>query len=225
MATEVTIYERPYLDYVESIRRGDTFTFSRWGDGEWRVVLGKRGRNCDHHEYYPAMGEELRKVLSKRPSYRLGLQRLALRLFNRSINHTVKQYGLRQRWENADVFHKASIRGRLEPLTSALNERHVLLIGPEHLKQLTLFDFRHVPVPMKNCYLKLDKIESGIIKRMNQIGRRKVVIGFSAGMPSEILIDRCFRRWKYEHFLIDFGSLWDPYAGVQSRTYHKRLKL
>lgn len=38
----------------------------------------KHGANCDNHSYSPQMGIELRRVLTDRPEYLLGLHRLAV---------------------------------------------------------------------------------------------------------------------------------------------------
>jgi hypothetical protein len=102
--------------FLDKIRSREAFAFSRWGDGEWKSVLGqhKPGKhNCDGHRFFPPMGKELGQVLRSKPEYLLGLQSLALKLLRPEINKFLQQHGLQElTWYDADVFHDASIKAR-----------------------------------------------------------------------------------------------------------------
>ena len=51
-----------------------------------------------------------------------------------------------------------------------------------------------------------------------------LLISLSASMPAEILCDKLYDRIGKQHTIIDFGSLWDPLVGVNSRSYMKNKK-
>lgn len=78
---------------------------------------------------------------------------------------------------------------------------------------------RFIAIPRKNCYLR-----KGLILRAAQqaILEGATVVGFSAGMTSNVLIDILWRDYGDRVALIDFGSVFDPYAGVYSRSYMRR---
>ena len=50
-------------DYTANLNSGTVFAQSNWGDGEWQIVLGWEGRNCDGVEYTPALRADLIKAL------------------------------------------------------------------------------------------------------------------------------------------------------------------
>jgi len=77
LGVPVIEYDRLPLSYfTDKLNDGEPFTFSRWGDGEWRSVLYCKGQNCDGHQFFPLMRRELRNVLRAKPQ-----------LASRSTNH------------------------------------------------------------------------------------------------------------------------------------------
>lgn len=210
--------------FLDKLRDGVPFTFSRWGDGEWRSVLGiGTGANCDGHRYFATMGQELGAVLERRPKYLLGMQQLALKIYGGKISTWLTQHKLLGlQWQDADVFHKASIHGQLDQLLTALKRRKLLLVGPAHLKKAKLGHWRHVDVPPRDAYLVRDRI----LKDVSALAENEtsLVISLSAGMPAELLLDALYERFGDRHTLVDFGSLWDPLSGVKSRSYMKNPK-
>ena len=214
---------------LSRIREPEPFTFSRWGDGEWNALLGLRptGTNCDGHRFFPAMDVELQQVLKDKPAYDLGMQRMALRNQGNKINAWLHENKLTDLiWYDADVFHYAAIHGHMDQLLQVVNENHVLMIGPDHLKrvkpQIKYFDF--VDVPPKNCYLAKDRIIQDVLSKMESQKHKQILISVSASMPAEIIIHELYRVFGAKHKIIDFGSLWDPLVGVQSRSYMKVRK-
>lgn len=201
------------------------FAFSRWGDGEWRAVSGlcKNQANCDGHRYFASMGNELRAVLTSRPVYRLGMQPLAAQVFGQYIVGFLKKHNLSDMsWYDGDVFHKGSIAGRMSEILQAMNRRKVLLVGPQHLKNVPFKYWKQVVVPSRDVYLQL----SVILERINGFLKGKgepLLIAISASMPAELMVDVLHKRYGDLHTIVDFGSLWDPLVGVLSRTYMQRL--
>ncbi len=215
--------------WLDDIRNADKpFTFSRWGDGEWRSVLNKgSGANCDGHTFFLDMGKQLSQVLQSKPVYRLGMQSFAMRLYGKSIKHYLNQHKLTDlQWYNADVFHYGAIYGKLIDIVSAVKTRRVLLVGPSHLKSLPakgLNFWKQIVVPSKNVFLHLKTIHVQI-KEVLAAATEPVLVSVSASMPAEILIDWLYTDFGHKHTLIDFGSLWDQLVGVKSRSYMRNKK-
>ncbi len=214
-----------FEDFLARLQAKKAFTFSRWGDGEWRSVLGStHGVNCDGHHYFPEMGNELRAVLVGKPSYLLGMQPMAQRMYGSKIESFLKQNHLEElRWVNSDVIHRGAIRGKMTELLAAVNAWPLIVVGPDHLKRAHA-DLRYrafVGVPPRNCYLAVARIIADVLNAADALPSPGL-ISVSASMPAEIIIDHLHRRLNGRHTLIDFGSVWDPLAGVRSRSYMKR---
>jgi hypothetical protein len=208
--------------YVQCLETLDPFAFSRWGDGEWRALLGYAGENCDGHPYSGDLRSALTRVLESRPTYTLGLQPFAVRTLGPQITEWLTRRALWLPWVDADVFHRASIAGGLGPLVTVLSERPTLLIGPGYLQPLSLFPrVGHVVIPERNCFASYAET-----LRATRIAIEKasadLVVAISAGMMANLLIHDLYAKYP-THTLIDFGSLWDPYVGKVTRTYHRAI--
>ena len=212
------------LDTItRKLRERAPFTFSRWGDGEWRAVLGvTRGVNCDGHPYFPDMGDELRQVLRDNPKYVMGIQRLAIRVYGERIERWLDNNKLTIKWVESDVLHIAARDGRLDSFVRELRRRRVVLAGPDHLKRINrLIPYKHfVDVPPRNAYLAKDRIIRGILSAV-EAEDEPAVVSISASMPAEIIIHELYCKLGKQHTLFDAGSLWDQYVGVKSRGYMK----
>jgi hypothetical protein len=83
------IEQRTVDVFVDRMRARDPFAFSRWGDGEWNSLFGRtHGHNSDQHRYFADMGADLCRVLLSRPAYMLGIQNLALRIYEGRIEES-----------------------------------------------------------------------------------------------------------------------------------------
>jgi hypothetical protein len=86
------------------------------------------------------------------------------------------------------------------------------MVGPKWLENLSFVD-EVVVVKEKDCWDDVDDIE----KELSHY--HDCVIGFCAGPTSNVLIHRLHGTNQ----LIDFGSVWDVYCGVETRKYHKQI--
>ena len=217
----------PLAHFVSRLINGDPFSMSRWGDGEWNCVLGKQGQNCDRHQYFPKMGEELRDILRSKPPYALGLQPFAMQSDPgaEAIERWLADHSLDLPWINADVFHIANHRRALAPFVFALHRRPLVLVGPERLRHLYMYlKYAHfVSVPEKDCYLEKERILREVRRILDRLHDFPVV-SFSASMATNVMIDELYRDYGDRVFLIDAGSLWDPYVGAVTRgQYHREI--
>lgn len=215
-------------EIVERIRNRQTFSLSRWGDCEWHVVFGRtEGKNLDGHEYMPGLVRDLRAVLRGRPRYLLGLQPLARRVFEGEIERWLAAEHLTDlNWIESDVMHRASKRGKLGSLISAIRSApKFVVLGPPHLADAhSILEFDEmIAVPPMNCYLEKDRLVDQATAVASSLPSGSVIT-FSATATANLLIDELFGRFGHEHFLIDVGSLWDPLAGVRSRKYMQQAE-
>jgi hypothetical protein len=119
---------------------------------------------------------------------------------------------------NADVLHNASINGVLSKFIKSLQGRYIILVGPPHLADF-FHECVHIVIPNLNCWLQYENIRQQI--EFHTEGINDTVVLLAASMMSEVLID-----WFADtsHTFVDVGSVFDPYAGVNSRKYHFKLK-
>lgn len=206
-----------YDEMVELIKSGKPFAFSRWGDGEWITIRGGRdgeghGGNADGNFYYLDLGKRLKQIVSQKQDYIMGAQSSA------SLPSDRDKYD--QDWINADIFHKASIHGKLDKLFNALDGRHVVYVGNESLKKLPFIN-EFVEIPFKNVWKQYDKTLTRILARTS--GQFKVFC-FSGGMATNVFIHDLWNEDPW-HSYIDVGSVFDPYVGRITRKYHENLNI
>jgi hypothetical protein len=206
---------RVYATILDKLRRGERFAFSRFGDGEFNCIFGKRGQNCDGHQYFPDLGRALRAVLESRPDYLVGVQGLARRVYKGDPEF---EQLVDFPYVDADALHKASQGGMLSSLFRALGERETVIVGPSHIGKLS-FPFVHQIISPRNCWEDYGKI---LVHCRAQATPGRVFV-FCASMPAKVLIHELSLTTPCT--LIDAGSVFDPYCGVKSRRYHHKLIL
>jgi len=210
-----------YTELLNKIKNNEPFTLSRWGDGEFgSLTFSKKGANCDGHIYFHDMGVELKSVLESNPSYYMGLQPLAQRM----MPEVMKKYDYIN-WINADIFHNASINGEFNKFLSIINEKKVIIVGPDYMSKLNniVTIKAHIKVPVKDCWLEKDRILSDLNDFLKDKKDQYIVL-FVASMASNIMIHEIQGKYKI-HSFIDMGSVIDPYIGHKTRKYHEKLKI
>jgi hypothetical protein len=223
---------------LQYMRDGTPFTWSRWGDGEWSCLLQNRpgSANCDGHHYFPDLGKALKDILESQPPYFLGLQRLATEQLMGN-DEFQRLRGMNQ-WCNNELLHHASIKGRLGEFFEALKERQVsqeiILVANAHtvkkLLPLGEIGFKSVVIPEKDCWNKWLDIQYEIdeaIKSATHINVMPVIL-YCASMMSNVLIDKTYTYCKAVDIgitQIDCGSVFDPYCGRNTRSYHHKLNI
>lgn len=208
--------------YVDLLNAGKKFSFNRFGNGEWDCIFGtyhktRSGSQTFTPELRQAMEDVVLKV-HKASNYYMAIQNATALEKSALLNKVEGWLGNKPPidWHLGDVFHRASRDGQLAPLTDALSMQRVVVVGPPWLMSLP-FSSVFIPVEPQNCWNQVDEIAAQLAKLNN------AVISFSAGPTAKILIHRLFPIIGGSCWLLDFGSLWDPYCGVKSRNYHKLM--
>ncbi len=215
-------------DMTAKIIAGDPFAFTRWGDGEWRCMLGPHsGWNCDGVHYEEGLSLGLQRVLQKRPGYLLGMQPQAWRESAAKITAFLDRHSISDLpWCDADIIHAGIETPEFKAMLAALRGRRTLVIGPHHL-QAALWSLigceQFVDVPARNCFRATRKVVMDA-KQVLQ-NAPPTVVSVSASMPAEIIIDMLW-DWlgNRGHTYIDYGSVWDPYGGRHGRSYQRAMR-
>jgi len=209
---------------MNELESGKRVVFTRWGDGEWEVVLGAKTEadsNVDGHQYFKSLTLALRDVLIQNPHYYFGMQNLAYyKVMGRRIDRFLKQHQICRSWLNADAFHYASEFQQFPRFVNHIKGKTTLLVGPIHLRSLKLFPFEHLEIPSVNCWLQKDQILTEIENRCKT--KEYDLIIFCAGMAANWFVDILSKNIPAS--LLDLGSVFDPYTGKMSRGYHTRVK-
>jgi len=209
----------PLVNFVRMLEHHTPFAFARYGDGEWYAILGDDGESCDGHPYYPENGADLRASILARHSYLYALGPMARHgELGPRVEAWLMENDVHLQWYDTEVFLKASIDGALYPLIQALRTRSVLYVGPAHLRALVhdWFGADFVEVPLRKAYLSKASTLDALKTRLQDCYD---VVGFSAGPLTDVIISELWPVIDDRFSLIDFGSVFDIYAGVASRKY------
>lgn len=205
-------------EWVEELISKETFSFARYGDGEWNCILGKPGQNCDKHIYFPDLGQRLKEIITRPPEYYIATHGYAMKLpIGDEIRAYMDKYGIV--WSDIphglDYFHIASMSDEINKYFELWNSRDTLLVGPEHLRKLDRFKFRFQQIPSVNCWLSYKETLEQLRKETN----KDTVVLLCASMMANVLVDDLDGQCT----LIDTGSLFDPFVGKNSRSHHKHV--
>jgi len=212
--------------YVNKLHNDERFSFIRYGNGEWDCILGTRtctGSGSQRLDILALRNGLKASILEpKNDRYYRAIQNLPylsrLELLPQ-IETWLKQNKAQDiQWYFGDVFHRANGARQLAPLVEQLWKRPVVIVGPKWLGKLP-FAKTLIEVIPKDCWQNVGAIE----ERLWTIPTGTIV-SFSAGPTTKVLIHRLFPILGDTCWLIDFGSVWDPYCGVLSRTYHRHMK-
>jgi len=208
--------------YVDKLHKDEPFSFARYGNGEWDCILELYHRTrSGSQKFTPDLRKALEQSLIEKHTgaYYTALQSTGflqriglLAKLEPWLAHNAPDLA----WHDGEVFTKASMKGRLFPLIEVLKRHRVVVVGPKWLMKLP-FASVFVPVRTRDCWQDVDAIE----KQLRDL--KGVVISFSAGPATKVLIHRLQPIIGKHSWLIDFGSVWDPYCGVNSRRYHGRI--
>ena len=211
--------------YANKISKGEQFAFIRYGNGEWDCILGTKDRTGSGSQRLdiPTLKNGLEESILKPHGdgyYAMqSLSYLSREKLLPQIETWLKQHNVQSiKWHSGEVFHRSNRARQLMPLIEQLWQRPVTVVGPKWLSKLP-FAKAFVEVIPKDCWKDVDAIEKQL--RTTPAG---TIISFSAGPTAKVLIHRLLPILGDTCWLLDFGSVWDPYCGVFSRSYHRYLR-
>lgn len=215
------------LDFFTArLRARNPITFVRYGDGEFNAIFGMSGHNCDGHEYFPRLGAELALTLLQPRTgnylYAIGPKAASNPEMRTVVQQWVEVHAPDVVWNDSEVFLRASLLGELGPLLQDLLTRSVVLVGGEHLQRLPVRlppQWKHIVVPATNAWLEKKEISQRIVWAVEG----SEVLLLCAGMLSKVLAWELFPHLGARVTVLDMGSVFDFAAGVDSRSYARRM--
>ena len=213
--------EPVYEQILSDIKNKVPFSLSRFGDGEVNCMLGKSGKNCDQHTYFPDMGKALKKALESKPEYICGIQPLSMSHYRDKVVELAGELDID--WVNSDVLHDANITEHLKRFFEALEDQPVILIGPERLKDVKIKYTHHIQIPLTNCWNVSGDVEDALYDIISDNSYH--ILLFCASMSTNVMIDNLYKDFGKQVTMIDAGSIFDPHVGVNTRSYHHKMEL
>tara|TARA_Y100000310_G_C20620430_1_gene782984 strand:- start:907 stop:1638 length:732 start_codon:yes stop_codon:yes gene_type:complete len=224
----VNIIDNTLEYYINLLKEGKKFSFTRWGDGEWLCLFGKQGHNIDCHTYFPEMSKELNNVFTNYKGYFLATWPQDRPMMARTWN-PIKEYlsskGLNFDWVNATVWEERAIKGTISPLINQLEKMNFIIVSEASKRDLPMKYVDFIEVPSTNCYLEKSRIKQEMLQMCAKYSNP--VFGLSASMATNVIVDELYPTIGDECWMIDFGSIWEPYlkpSPRRSRSYHVRYK-
>lgn len=221
-------YKKDFNYFYNKIKNNEHFKYSRFNDGELIAIIGNtpNGANCDGHQYFPEMGMELKQILLNYKhdenymfeSFDFWYNTL---VHTRQILNQLKSTNSELTFLNTDFIRIAHEQKpeKFIQLLETLKTKKLVIVGPEYLSELKrFFEFKHIKIPVKNCYLAKDDIINQI-KDINDDSINNYYL-FSASMPTKIIIDE-FKNDNKNTYL-DWGSVWDTFFVSQKYGFIKK---
>ena len=204
-------------DMAALLASGQPFSWVRYGDGEWFLVLGRRTHTHSRSQVFTEdLRNSIRETVRDHHGKIMAIQNepyLRKNHLYRPIQDWLRANDVRIDWQPGDILHRASAAGTLAPFVRALG--HPVFVGPAHFARLPIRGDL-LEVQPKDCWERVDQIEAEI--RAFCTGR---TVCISAGPTAKILIHRLRGE---DMQLIDCGSLWDVFCGKPSRQYQRAMK-
>lgn len=211
--------------YIEKLKNNEKFSFTRWGDGEWSCLFGHQGHNCDLHQYFPEMSKGLQEAVKNYKGYYLATWPRTVPMMRTELGKNAYEYidyhmpG--KNWVDARIWENAAMDATIGPLVEQLKNMNFVMISESSKKTLPFItDF--IEVPKKDCFLEKERIKKEMIEMTEKYN--DVVFGLSASMATNVIVDELYNQIGNKCWMIDFGSIWDPYVGNMTRSYHRRYK-
>jgi len=218
--------EAPVELYADLIRRGIPFAQANYGDGEWSCILGRAGGNVNGEVYNPELAAALTETLVDHHGMWCGTN--PGRKLEAEVDAWIERKKVAPRWVWKETLSGANVNGKLAPVFQALRHRHVILVGPEHLRTLppavvevAIF----IPVPDSIAWRKADVVVREVQHSVDSwwgLGDRTQIVLFAAGMGSNLMIHRLWKADPEGGILLDVGAILDPYVGVWSRKGYRK---
>jgi len=205
----------PVETFTQHMENQTPIAFSRWGDGEWRIILNSTPENPLFN--WPIQRQQLHDILHSNPDYPLGMQPLAMRMMETEITEYLQ--GTNINWVGSEIFHRSAQQNDWSFFRAFQSHPQNLLVGPAYLRQIWPNLIETIPYEKgvwKFVWDKTDELTEEVFAYVT--GRPFVTVGFCASMASNIIIDR-MHKMVPRHSYIDFGSVLDPLCDVFSRSY------
>ena len=208
-----------YSDFCNWISNDKCFSFARYNDGEWGLILKKEphystmyrkwGDTSPSLEHY---GDILKEIINSPIEYYMGISPWVLKEWGEEILNNIDNKMI----INSHILHDLSKKDLINFL-DILKTKNTILVGPEYLSNLSFFK-HHIITREQYVWENIEDIEDKIKNKIIE----NCVIVYAASIASNIIIDKLFKDYS-KITQIDIGSTLDPYCGIASRSGHKKF--
>jgi hypothetical protein len=216
------IIKLPAEHYLQLIKDNKPFSLSRFGDGDalcMQLATHWLKENCDGSKFLPELIEPMKQIFRNQYPYYHCLLDCSFDLNGQHFRNFLEQTCPDMDFYDGEIWQHLSFSGRITELITAMAKHKPCFIGGEHIKRISsmkgLDEHAIMVIPNRDAFLSFHSIYDEIMRLHDDNGIR--FFAFSAGYSTKPLIDTLFPYIGNDSFLIDFGSVFDPYCGVLSR--------
>jgi hypothetical protein len=215
------INKLPAEYYLQLIRNNKPFSFSRFGDGEVLCMFPdkKIKKNTDGSYFDDDLIEPMKKIFHNQYDYYHCLLMCSFLVNKNEFTKFIDETCPNMQFYWGEFWQGLSFAGKILEVIECLNMHKLCFIGSKHLENIKyirgISEFDFIEVPSVNAFKNFNEIVSSIKQKYKQ-GKR--MFCFSAGYSTKIIIDTLFPVIGKDAFMIDFGSVFDPYCGKLSRS-------
>ena len=210
--------------YLDLIRNNKPFSLSRFGDGEVLCMSNHSTlkENCDGSAFLPELTEPMLDIFRNKHDYYHCLLDCTFDQNLKTDTDWFKSYLEENcsdmKFYDGEIWQELSFSGRITELIEAINVYNPCFIGGSRLSRVAhmkgMGSYTHIQTPDTDNFIYLDWIKEQILKLHNDGFR---MFCFSAGYTTKIVIDQLYPIMGHDSFMLDFGSVFDPYCGNLSR--------
>lgn len=208
--------------YLKRIRKNAPFQLSRFGDGEvlcMQLATLPLRCNCDGSAFTQELINPMRQIFKNNYNYFHCLLDCSFSLHANEFRRFIDTTCPSMEFYDGEIWQKLSFNNSITELTQAIAPYNPCFIGGSHIHNVKYMKglesgIRFIETPEKNAYDSFERIFTQCMN-MHLAGCRMFL--FSCGYTSKILIDTLFPYIGHDSFIIDAGSVFDPYCGKLSR--------
>ena len=219
----VNFHELEY--YQKLVENKIPFTFTCWGDGEWKCAMKDPGQTKSGQIFYPELAEDLHQIITNKPlNYFHATDDFSFEILGDRISNYLKTNKFDVEWHNWRTFRYATEDSSIYKFIRATKKLSTVLVGPQYLQHTHLIRWDgFVPTPECNSYLEKHRIETDILSVIKDLPK-PVVIFFSIGLAAPVIQNNLFGKIGHDCYMIDFGSIFDGLIGLKKRIWHSKIQ-
>ena len=207
--------------YLDLIIGNKPFQLSRFGDGEilaMQLEPHSLKQNCDGSRFIPELIEPMRQIFMNNYNYYHCLLDCSFNESGDKFKQFIEETCPEMQFYDGEIWQELSFGGRITELIQAISPYNPCFIGGKHISKVKFIhgidSMRFIEIPDRDSFLQFDRIFADCMN-MHLSGCRMFL--FSAGYTTKPLIDTLYPYIGHDTFLLDMGSVFDPYCGKLSR--------
>lgn len=215
------IIKLPAEFYLERIRENKPFTLARFGDGEvlcMQLAPHWLKENCDGSKFLPELVEPMRQIFRNQYPYYHCLLDCSFDLNGEYFKKFIEETCPDMPFYDGEIWQHLSFSDRIVELTTSIAPYNPVFVGGKHLLEVQhmngIGNIENIITNSKDAFKQFNEIVETVLESHSEGSR---FFAFSCGFASKPIIDTLFPYIGHDSFLIDFGSVFDPYCGILSR--------